>query len=112
MKDAEKALGGAAGAGGRFVKEFNKLMQMKVKFNLVDAIRTQAEFMEKEAGDSFKQAMMPILSSIDFGNTPESLVAGLEATEKALREVGGTQVQNLEDEGALVRAMLTLEAEV
>lgn len=63
--------------------------------------------------DRILKRIQTALAMLDLG-IPNSRFKDdfLGVLNQALREVGGTQVQNLEDEGALVRAMLTLEAEV
>ena len=78
LQGTENALGGATGAGGRFIKEFNRLAALKVKFNLIDAVRTEAEFLSDEGSDKLKQAFQMMRSEIDFGDTPEGIADGFE----------------------------------
>tara|TARA_Y100001973_G_C5150722_1_gene307952 strand:+ start:999 stop:1193 length:195 start_codon:yes stop_codon:yes gene_type:complete len=53
------------------------------------------------------------LASLDLGISREKFRNDfLGALNQALREVGGSQIESLEDEGALIRAALILEGEV
>jgi hypothetical protein len=53
------------------------------------------------------------LSELDLGISRERFSADFVGSlNQALREVGGSQVSSMEDEGALLRAMITLEGAV
>jgi hypothetical protein len=56
-----------------------------------------------------QQAILDLDLGISDMTMRNDFLGGLN---RALREVGGAQVSDLEDEGGLVRAMLSLEAAV
>lgn len=62
--------------------------------------------------ESLRRIEVAVLS-LDLGVTPGQLRRDfLRGINAALRLVGGTRVQSLDDEGSLFRAMVRLEGEV
>ena len=86
------ALEGAGQGGKQFMSELNRMMALKVKLNLVDAVRTEAEFMDKESGDMMKKAFQGIKNSIDFGSTPEEAAAGFARMKSQIQQMQGVSV--------------------
>ena len=76
MAEAEESLGGAEGAGRKFVKQLNEMIEQKVKFNLTKAVLDEAELLGEEGGAELKGAFVELRSKIDFGDTPQSVEKG------------------------------------
>ena len=60
MKEAEESMGGAEGAGRKFVAQLNELIEQKVKFNLTKAVLDEAELLGDEGGAELKDAFIKL----------------------------------------------------